>query len=79
MQPTKQVNFVEICKTEIAEQENVPQSDIVIVSYVWTLGNLKAVFAILSKDENDLIEATYNTNKDEIYLVTYKQTKKVVI
>lgn len=79
MQPEKQTNFLSIVTKHIEEAHEVAEADIEMVSYTWTLGNLKAVFTVIGKDENDYYEATYNVNTDEIYLVTYNQTDKVVL
>lgn len=77
--PEKQENFISIVTKYIEEHNEVEATDIKMVSYTWTLGNLKAVFTIIGKDENDYYEATYNVISDEIYLVTYSQTGKVVL
>lgn len=77
--PEKQENFISIVTKHIEEHNEVDATDIKVVSYTWTLGNLKAVFTIIGKGENDYYEATYNVRSDEIYLVTYNQTKKVVL
>lgn len=79
MVPEKQENFISIVTKHIEEHNEVEATDIKVVSYTWTLGNLKAVFTIIGKDENDYYEATYNVRSDEIYLVTYNQTGKVVL
>lgn len=79
MVPEKQENFISIVTKHIEEHNEVDATDIKVVSYTWTLGNLKAVFTIIGKGENDYYEATYNVRSDEIYLVTYNQTKKVVL
>ena len=77
--PEKQENFISIVTKYIEEHNEVEATDIEMVSYTWTLGNLKAVFTIIGKNENDYYEATYNVSSDEIYLVTYNQTEKVVL
>ena len=79
MVPEKQENFISIVTKHIEEHNEVEATDIEMVSYTWTLGNLKAVFTIIGKDENDYYEATYNVSSDEIYLVTYNKTGKVVL
>ena len=79
MVPEKQENFISIVTKYIEEHNEVEATDIEMVSYTWTLGNLKAVFTIIGKNENDYYEATYNVSSDEIYLVTYNQTEKVVL
>lgn len=79
MKPEKQTKFIYIVEREIARMAYCTPQDIEMVSYVWTLGNLKAVFAVLNIDSNDYFEATYNVNKDEIYLVQYDETMKVVL
>lgn len=79
MVPEKQENFISIVTKHIEEHNEVEATDIKMVSYTWTLGNLKAVFTIIGQDENDYYEATYNVSSDEIYLVTYNQTGKVVL
>lgn len=79
MKPEKQANFVEIVEREITRMAYCTPQDIAMVSYVWTLGNLKAVFTVIGIDSNDYFEATYNVQKDEIYLVQYNQTMKVVL
>ena len=77
--PEKQENFISIVTKYIEEHTEVEPTDIEMVSYTWTLGNLKAVFTIIGKNENDYYEATYNVSSDEIYLVTYNKTGKVVL
>ena len=77
--PEKQENFISIVTKYIEEHSGVEATDIKVVSYTWTLGNLKAVFTVIGKGENDYYEATYNVSSDEIYLVTYNQTGKVVL
>ena len=79
MVPEKQENFISIVTKYIEEHNEVEATDIEMVSYTWTLGNLKAVFTIIGKNENDYYEATYNVSSDEIYLVTYNKTGKVVL
>ena len=79
MVPEKQENFISIVTKYIEEHNEVEPTDIEMVSYTWTLGNLKAVFTIIGKNENDYYEATYNVSSDEIYLVTYNKTGKVVL
>ena len=79
MVPEKQENFISIVTKYIEEHAEVEPTDIKVVSYTWTLGNLKAVFTIIGKNENDYYEATYNVSSDEIYLVTYNKTGKVVL
>lgn len=77
--PEKQENFISIVTKYIEGHNEVEATDIEMVSYTWTLGNLKAVFTIIGKGENDYYEATYNVSSDEIYLVTYNKTGKVVL
>lgn len=79
MVPEKQENFISIVTKYIEEYNEVEPTDIEMVSYTWTLGNLKAVFTIIGQAEDDYYEATYNVSSDEIYLVTYNQTEKVVL
>lgn len=79
MVPEKQENFISIVTKYIEEYNEVEPTDIEMVSYTWTLGNLKAVFTIIGQAEDDYYEATYNVSSDEIYLVTYNQTGKVVL
>lgn len=79
MVPEKQENFISIVTKYIEEYNEVEATDIEMVSYTWTLGNLKAVFTIIGQAEDDYYEATYNVSSDEIYLVTYNQTEKVVL
>lgn len=79
MVPEKQENFISIVTKHIEEHNGVEATDIEMVSYTWTLGNLKAVFTIIGQAEDDYYEATYNVRTDEIYLVTYNQTEKVVL
>lgn len=79
MVPEKQENFISIVTKYIEGHNEVEATDIEMVSYTWTLGNLKAVFTIIGKNENDYYEATYNVSSDEIYLVTYNKTGKVVL
>ena len=79
MKPEKQTKFIYIVEREITLMAYCTPQDIEMVSYVWTLGNIKAVFTVLDGDGNDYFEATYNMNKDEIYLVQYDKTMKVVL
>lgn len=75
----KQAEFLDIVLEEIQKQSGKSREDIVIVSYVWTLGNLKAVLGVRGLDEDDYYEATYDKAHNCIYLVTYTQTNKVVL
>ena len=75
----KQTEFLDIVLEEIQKQSGKSRDDIVIVSYVWTLGNLKAVLSVKGLDEDDYYEATYDKVHNCIYLVTYTQTNKVVL
>ena len=75
----KQTEFLDIVLEEIQKQSGKSREDIVIVSYVWTLGNLKAVLCVMGQDTDDYYEATYDKEHNCIYLVTYTQTNKVVL
>ena len=75
----KQTEFLDIVLEEIQKQSGKLREDIVIVSYVWTLGNLKAVLGVRGLDEDDYYEATYYKEHNCIYLVTYNKTNKVVL
>ena len=75
----KQTEFLDIVSEEIQKQSGKPGEAINLVSYVWTLGNLKAVFAVKGQDKDDYYEATYDKEHNCIYLVTYNQTNKVVL
>ena len=75
----KQKDFLDIVTEEIQKQSGKLREDIVIVSYVWTLGNLKAVLCVMGQDTDDYYEATYDKEHNCIYLVTYNKTNKTVL
>ena len=75
----KQTEFLDIVLEEIQKQSGKSREAINIVSYVWTLGNLKAVLGVRGLDEDDYYEATYDKEHNCIYLVTYNKTNKTVL
>ena len=75
----KQTEFLDIVLEEIQKQSGKSREAINIVSYVWTLGNLKAVLCVMGQDTDDYPEATYDKEHNCIYLVTYNKTNKTVL
>ena len=75
----KQTEFLDIVLEEIQKQSGKSREAINIVSYVWTLGNLKAVLCVMGQDTDDYYEATYDKEHNCIYLVTYNKTNKTVL
>lgn len=67
-------NFINKVKELINEE--CPGYDIQIVWFCKTIQNFKGLFITLSPD-NYYYEATYNGDKDELYLDKYKKVKKV--
>ncbi|WP_283585617.1 DUF6275 family protein [Limosilactobacillus ingluviei] len=70
--------FIELARTKVVEYNNdnplvkkLKKKDVFVVWYAKTLQNHKALLGTTVEDDNRYFEATYNGDKDELYLDVY--------
>ena len=69
--------FIELVKTKVAMLHNfqsiekIKPDDVFVAWYAKTLQNHKALLGTTVEDDNRYFEATYNGDKDELYLDVY--------
>lgn len=70
--------FIELARTKVVEYNNdnplvkkLKKKDVFVAWYAKTLQNHKALLGTTVEDDNRYFEATYNGDKDELYLDVY--------
>ena len=58
-------------KVAVASGATINYHDVFVVWYAKTLQNHKALLGTTAEDDNRYFEATYNGDKDELYLDVY--------
>lgn len=70
--------FIKLAKTKVVEYNNdnplvkkLKKKDVFVAWYAKTLQNHKALLGTTVEDDNRYFEATYNGDKNELYLDVY--------
>lgn len=70
--------FLDLAQTKVIEYNNdnplvkkLKKKDVFVVWYAKTLQNHKALLGTMTEDDNRYFEATYNGDKEELYLDVY--------